>query len=153
LNPLHLSGARGFPFAKTADEEAALPSGETVAGVERPTRHGDRRYPHHCRRLELLTPRVLRDLWSHVVAPIAHVRPAVIRPRLEHVDFVTAVRALLSDPELSGLWIERHRVPVPMAECVDAGLVAGFVDEWVIGRNGPVVAKPHGLPGVIVRIG
>src|SRR5512145_3524789 len=95
LDSLQLTGSRGFALPQAADEEASLPAREAVTGIERAPGHCDRGHPDDGWRLEVLTPWVLGDLRSHVVPPVAHVRPAVIRASLEDVDLVAAVGPLL----------------------------------------------------------
>src|SRR5690606_34416252 len=121
---LKLPGPRYLAFAQAADEHAALPPGEDVAGVERHPGDRDRRYPEDQRRFRALERRVRRDDLPGIGASVADERPTVVRAGLQHINLVAAIRALLGDPKLTGPRVRHDAVAVAMPERVDRRQVA-----------------------------
>ena len=85
-------------------------------------------------------------------APVAHERPAVVRARLQDVDFVAAVRPVLVQPHLAGARMHRQAERAAMAERVDLGPgIGGLADERIVFRHAAVVVQPQHLPAEAVQ--
>src|SRR3954471_4419534 len=124
-----MAGVRHLADTHAADEHVALPLRQLVAGVERHARYGDRRHPEDERLLEAIVHRLLRLARTWIGAAVADDRPAVVRARLQDVDLVAAVGAVLVLPDFAGVRIGREAERAAMAERVDFRPVAGLADE------------------------
>src|SRR5262249_10271245 len=131
-------------------ERVALPVWKAVARVEREARRRDRRHPEDHRLLE--TGRGGRKARAVVVAAVADDRPAVISPRLQHVQFVAAVRTVLVLPDLTREWIEREPELHAMTDRENRRLVAALSDERIVRRHAAIVLESQDLAGEIVGV-
>src|SRR5262245_33515756 len=119
LDALQLTGSRRLTLPQSADEQAALPSSEAIAGVERHARERNRRNPHDVRLLHALAHRLIRHARSRIAAPLTDHRPSVVLAGLNDVDLVAAVWPLLARPDLSCLRIHGEAKLIAMTECID----------------------------------
>src|SRR4029077_20268500 len=94
----------------------------------------------------------LRLVRARVLTPVTDNRPAVVLPRLDDVDLVAAVRALLARPEVAVHRIEREALLVPLPERVDLRTESRAADERVVLRHRAVVIHADDLAEVIARI-
>src|SRR5437016_1575732 len=81
-----------------AEEEAAAPRREAIAGVEGHAGGSDRRHPILQRLLHAGLVRALVNLGAAVVDAVADHRPAVILALLDNVDLIAAARSVLVLP-------------------------------------------------------
>src|SRR5262245_54301762 len=93
-----------------------------------------------------------RDKRAKVVPAVAHDWPTIITAGAKNIDLVTATRSLLRFPKISCLRINCEPMTVSVAQRKNSGLEARAVNKRVVGRNAPVVTKPHDLAGIIVWI-
>src|SRR5207302_6294082 len=149
-DPLELSARRHFAFAQPAYERVALPAWKAVAAVEHETRRRNRRHPEDDRLLE--TGRGRRKARAVVVAAVADDRPAVVVARLQHVQFVAAVRTVFLFPDLAGERIESKPKLHAMTDRENRRLVAALSDERIVGRHAAVIFQAQDLAGQIVGV-
>ena len=90
------------------------------------------------------------DLVTAVLDPMAHHRPPVIGARLDEVDLVASLGAVLVDPHLVRLGVHDHSLGVAAPVRIDLGKVPGLAHEGVVGRNASVVVQPEHRSDVVV---
>ena len=136
--------ARQLLARQPAHEHRAPPLCEAVARVDHQSRRGDRGHPVVHGRLHPLALGAHVDPRSApVVDPVAHDRPAVVPARQDQVDLVSALRAVLVEPEVAGLGMEREALRVAVAVAVDVLERALGSDERIVGGDAPVVVQAH----------
>ena len=77
--------------------------------------------------------------------------PAVVAPRLDHVELVAALRAVLVGPQFAGLRMEGEPLHVAVAEAPDLGQGSGAADEGIVGGHPPVRLDAHQLAVVVAE--
>src|SRR5687768_8104432 len=117
---------------EAADEQIALPPGQTVAGVEHHARQRDRRDPDGDGLLHSFAIPDRRDRVAGVLASKRHQRPTVVLAGLNQIELVAALRTLLSLPELTGCRMEAQALNVAMAVAVGLGLKSGASDKRLV---------------------
>ena len=138
---------------QSADEKAPLPPWEPVAGVEGKAGRADRWHPEHPRVLHAgPVPRLVGDERARVVPSHGDQRPAVVATGQQDVHLVATHRPDFSLPQLPRLGMEREPISVAMPVGEDLRLRSRPADERIIGRHGPVVAKPQRLAGMVSEI-
>ena len=120
-----------------ADEQAALPAREQVAGVERHAGGRDRRRPVLHRLLHAGLRACRRRSAAAIIDAVADHRPAVVLARLDDVDLVAALRAVLLLPELAVGGIEGEALRVAVAIGPDLGQRAGRPTNGLSGGTAP----------------
>src|SRR5690242_4360979 len=134
--------------AEGADEEVVLPAGIARAGVERDPARRDRRREGDDRRLHAFF-RPLRDPRLNAVRDD---RPAVVMARLDDVDLVASLRAVLRFPELAGDRIPREALRVAVAVAPDRRYRPGTVHEGIVLRHAPIVVHAMDLAGGLRKV-
>src|SRR5688572_7260446 len=137
-------GAGNLAVAHAADEDVALPLGQTIAGIEGDARHGNRGHPVDDRVADsLLRERPLPR--SAVGAAEADERPAVVGAGHEDVDLVSAVWSVLDLPDGAGDRVPGHSQEGAMAHREDFWPRVGAADERIVRRNLAFVREPKDL--------
>src|SRR5262249_46637687 len=136
----------------TADEEVVLPVRKLVTSIKSHSRDRDRGNPENHRWFHALLPRPFADARPQIEATVAHHRPTIVSAGLENIHLVSAVRAILVFPDLPCYGIQREAERVSMPHCVNLRPMSCAPDEWIVGRNGSVVAQPEHLTREIIGI-
>src|SRR5688572_5624753 len=138
------AGAGNLPVAHAADEDVALPLGQTIAGIEGDARHGNRGHPVDDRVADsFLRERPLPR--TAVGAAEADERPAVVGAGHEDVDLVSAVWSVLDLPDGAGDRVPGHSQEGAMAHREDFWPRVGAADERIVRRNLAFVREPKDL--------
>src|SRR6266446_1028158 len=118
-----------------AIEEAAFPGGEKISRIERQSRGRDGGIPV----IDGLIHAGLRgsdsDLRAGIIESIRNHRPAVIVARLDYVDLIAALRAMLLFPQFAGCGIDRQALGIAVAERPDFRFGIGLPDERIVVRD------------------
>src|SRR5215468_6880238 len=135
-----------------ADEEAAAPGRQQIAGMERHPGRSDRGHPVLERLLHALLVRALVDPGAAVVDAVADHRPAVILALLDEIDLVAAARPMLVLPQLSGHGVEREPLGIAVAVAPDLRLGGRLADEGIVRRNRAIGPDANDLAEVVGEI-
>src|SRR5262249_2289824 len=152
VDPIHMAGARHFALSHAADENVVLPVWKLVAGVEGHAGNRDRGNPENSRLLHPFLPRFVADAWTEIETTEADQRPAVIFPRLQNVDLVTAIRPVLAFPDRAGIRLKSESQRIAMPHRVDLRTITGAADKRIIGRNRAVIPQAQHFAREVVRI-
>src|SRR5258706_241260 len=128
-----------------ADEQAAVPAGIGVAGVEDGAGRRDHRIPIVDRLLHAGLRRALADRGAGIVDPVGDDRPAIVLSRLRVIELVAAARAVLHGPETPGLRMESGGLHVAVAVGPDLRARAGATDEGIVARDRSIGVEAHDL--------
>src|SRR5262245_23210761 len=108
-----------------------LPPREPIAGIESQTGRRNRRHPEHQRLLHSFLIKLRVDTWTKIEASGTDEVPAVVFPRLQHVDLIAAVWSVLAFPNRSGVGLHRQSKHVAMPHRVDLRAIASATHEGV----------------------
>ena len=133
-----------------ADEQIATPPGEAITRVNHQARDADRRHPHVDRLLHALAVRTrVNGQTGSVVDAKPDDRPPIVAARLQPIQLIASLRAVLVRPYLAGLRMNGEALYVPMAVAPDLRSSIGAVDERVVCRHAAIVMQPNHLAMVV----